>query len=74
MVWGGGGGGTKPGVTCSPANALTARTDASTEANTKFLTSFIVPGAGHVVFGAAGDQYLNQIEQFIREAMAKARS
>ena len=29
----------------------------------------IVPCAGHVVFGAAGDQYLNQIEQFIREAM-----
>ena len=29
----------------------------------------IVPGAGHVVFGAAGEQYLNQIEQFMREAL-----
>src|SRR6188472_2510629 len=27
----------------------------------KFL---IVPGAGHVVFGSAGEQYLNQVEQF----------
>jgi pimeloyl-ACP methyl ester carboxylesterase len=35
----------------------------------------IIPGAGHVVFGSAGEQYLNQVEQFIREAtMAKARS
>ena len=34
----------------------------------------IVPGAGHVVFGAAGDQYLNQVEQFIREVMTKVRS
>ena len=34
----------------------------------------IIPGAGHVVFGAAGEQYLNQVEQFIREAMTKARS
>jgi fermentation-respiration switch protein FrsA (DUF1100 family) len=35
----------------------------------------IIPGAGHVVFGEAGDQYLNQVEQFIREAMTtKARS
>lgn len=34
----------------------------------------IVPGAGHVVFGAAGEKYLNQVEQFIREAMTKARS
>ena len=34
----------------------------------------IIPGAGHVVFGAAGEQYLNQVEQFIREAMTKGRS
>ena len=34
----------------------------------------IIPGAGHVVFGAAGEQYLNQVEQFIREAMTMARS
>jgi uncharacterized protein len=33
----------------------------------------IVPGAGHVVFGAAGEPYLNQVEQFIRDAIAKAR-
>ena len=33
----------------------------------------IVPGAGHVVFGSAGEQYLNQVEQFIREAMITAR-
>ena len=34
----------------------------------------IVPGAGHVVFGSAGEKYLNQVETFIREAIAKARS
>ena len=37
----------------------------------------IVPGAGHVVFGSAGEQYLNQVEQFVRDAMAmplRARS
>ena len=33
----------------------------------------IVPGAGHVVFGAAGEQYLSQVEQFMRDAIAKAR-
>ncbi|HEU4832961.1 MAG TPA: alpha/beta hydrolase [Pyrinomonadaceae bacterium] len=33
----------------------------------------IVPGAGHVVFGAAGEQYLSQVEQFMRDAMTKAR-
>ena len=33
----------------------------------------IIPGAGHVVFGAAGEQYLNQIEQFIRASVG-ARS
>jgi len=34
----------------------------------------IVPGAGHVVFGSAGEPYLNQVEQFIRDALAKERS
>lgn len=29
----------------------------------------IVPGAGHVPFGAAGEKYLNQVEQFIRDAL-----
>src|SRR5215213_556800 len=33
----------------------------------------IVPGAGHVVFGAAGEQYLSQVEQFMREATVTAR-
>jgi fermentation-respiration switch protein FrsA (DUF1100 family) len=33
----------------------------------------IVPGAGHVVFGAAGEPYLSQVEQFIRDAMTTAR-
>ncbi|HEX7331669.1 MAG TPA: alpha/beta fold hydrolase [Pyrinomonadaceae bacterium] len=37
-------------------------------------TLLIIPGAGHVVFSAAGEQYLNQVEQFIRDAMTKARS
>ena len=32
----------------------------------------IVPGAGHVVFGSAGEPYLNQVEQFMRDAI-KAR-
>jgi len=34
----------------------------------------IIPGAGHVVFGSAGEQYLIQLDQFIREAMIKGRS
>ena len=34
----------------------------------------IIPGAGHVVFSSAGEPYLNQVEQFIREATTKARS
>jgi uncharacterized protein len=34
----------------------------------------IVPGAGHVVFGSAGEQYLNQVEEFIRESITRARS
>jgi fermentation-respiration switch protein FrsA (DUF1100 family) len=34
----------------------------------------IVPGAGHVVFGSAGEQYLKQVEQFIRDAVTTARS
>lgn len=29
----------------------------------------IVPGAGHVPFGSGGEQYLNQVEQFMREAL-----
>jgi fermentation-respiration switch protein FrsA (DUF1100 family) len=29
----------------------------------------IVPGAGHVVFGKAGEPYLSQVEQFMRDAM-----
>jgi len=33
----------------------------------------IIPGAGHVVFGSAGEPYLNLVEQFIREATTKAR-
>lgn len=33
----------------------------------------IVPGAGHVVFGAAGEPYLSQVEQFMRDAMIRAR-
>jgi pimeloyl-ACP methyl ester carboxylesterase len=33
----------------------------------------IVPGAGHVVFGSAGEPYLSQVEQFMREAIAKGR-
>lgn len=34
----------------------------------------IVPGAGHVVFGNAGEPYLNQVERFIRNEMATAKS
>lgn len=33
----------------------------------------IVPGAGHVVFGAAGEPYLSQVEQFMRDALITAR-
>lgn len=33
----------------------------------------IVPGAGHIVFAAAGEPYLNQVEQFMRDAMTKER-
>lgn len=29
----------------------------------------IIPGAGHVVFGSAGDQYLDQVEQFFRASI-----
>jgi alpha-beta hydrolase superfamily lysophospholipase len=29
----------------------------------------IFPGAGHNVFGVLGDQYLNQVDQFIRESI-----
>ena len=34
----------------------------------------IVPGAGHVVFSAAGEPYLSQVEQFMRGAMIPART
>ncbi|HEU5130923.1 MAG TPA: alpha/beta hydrolase, partial [Pyrinomonadaceae bacterium] len=34
----------------------------------------IVPGAGHVVFADAGESYLSQVEQFMRDAMIRARS
>jgi len=33
----------------------------------------IIPGAGHVVFGSAGEQYLDQIEQFMRESLKAPR-
>src|ERR1041384_3173074 len=33
----------------------------------------IVPGAGHVVFSSAGEQYLDQVEQFIRESIKVPR-
>ena len=33
----------------------------------------IVPGAGHVVFGSAGEPYLNQVEQFMRDALSMGR-
>jgi fermentation-respiration switch protein FrsA (DUF1100 family) len=32
----------------------------------------IVPGAGHVVF-ATGEEYLSQVEQFMRDAVVRAR-
>jgi uncharacterized protein len=32
-------------------------------------TLLIVPGAGHVVFGSAGKEYLDQVEQFMRESI-----
>jgi fermentation-respiration switch protein FrsA (DUF1100 family) len=33
----------------------------------------IVPGAGHVVFGSADEQYLDQVEQFMRESIKAPR-
>jgi pimeloyl-ACP methyl ester carboxylesterase len=33
----------------------------------------ITPGAGHVVFGSAGEQYLDQVEQFIRASIKAPR-
>jgi fermentation-respiration switch protein FrsA (DUF1100 family) len=33
----------------------------------------IVPGAGHVVFGSAGEPYLDQVEQFMRESIKAPR-
>ena len=55
------------------------RTIPTSEAHLLFASAnepkklLIVPGAGHVVFSAAGDQYLNQVEQFMRDAMITAR-
>ena len=52
----------------------------TTEAHLLFASAnepkelLIIPGAGHVVFGSGGEQYLSQVEQFIRDAMTKARS
>ena len=34
----------------------------------------IVAGAGHVVFSAAGEEYLRQVEQFMRDALIPART
>jgi len=33
----------------------------------------IIPGAGHVVFSSAGEHYLDQVEQFIRESIKAPR-
>lgn len=51
------------------------RTIPTSEAHLLFASAneprklLILPGAGHVPFGNAGEQYLNQVEQFIREAV-----
>jgi pimeloyl-ACP methyl ester carboxylesterase len=51
------------------------RTISSSEAQILFASAndprrlLIVPGAGHVPFGSGGEKYLNQVEQFIREAV-----
>lgn len=34
----------------------------------------ILPGAGHVVFSAAGEEYLKRVEQFMRDALIPART
>jgi len=53
------------------------RTIPTTEAQLLFAAAnepkklLIVPGAGHVVFSSGGEQYLNQVEQFIREAVSR---
>jgi uncharacterized protein len=45
------------------------------EAHTLFASAnepkklLIIPGAGHVVFSSAGDPYLTQVEQFIKESV-----
>jgi uncharacterized protein len=49
------------------------------EAHTLFAAAndpkklLIFPGAGHNVFGSLGDSYLDQVEQFIRQAVADRR-
>jgi len=56
------------------------RTIPTSEAHLLFASAnepkklLIVPGAGHVVFSAAGEQYLSQVEQFMRDAMIPART
>ena len=51
------------------------RTIPSSEAQLLFAAAneprklLIIPGAGHVPFGSAGEQYLNQVEQFIRDSL-----
>jgi uncharacterized protein len=55
------------------------RTIPTTESHLLFASAnepkqlLLVPGAGHVVFGAAGEQYLNQVEQFMRDAFGELR-
>ena len=34
----------------------------------------IVPGAGHIVFGNAGESYLSQVEQFMRDAVTTSKA
>jgi pimeloyl-ACP methyl ester carboxylesterase len=56
------------------------RTIPTSEAHRLFASAnepkqlLIVPGAGHVVFAQAGESYLSQVEQFMRDAMLRARS
>ena len=55
------------------------RTIPTTEAHLLYAAAnepkklLIVPGAGHVVFGSGGEQYLAQVERFIREALVRER-
>ena len=51
------------------------RTIPTSEAHLLFASAneprklLIIPGAGHVPFGSAGEQYLNQVEQFMRDSL-----